>query len=106
MLDFNKQFGQDISEKSAAGAETTGAEWATRLQGFADQIRDDPSLAEHAANMADLADQTTELVPQARADLSAMPRQASTPPPTAREYSRLAKEFDDNLVVLDRACPR
>ncbi|OBB22009.1 hypothetical protein A5792_08290 [Mycolicibacterium peregrinum] len=109
MLDYNKQFGEGVNAKTDAWTETTDSDytqWATHLRGFADQIRDDPGLAEHADKLADLADQTVKLVPQARADLSTQPQEATAPPPSAREYSRIAKEFNDNLVALDNACPR
>ncbi|MBP2450955.1 hypothetical protein [Mycolicibacterium lutetiense] len=108
MIAFNKQFDQDVNSRTGADDEITDADyskWATQLQGFADQIQDDPGLVEHADKMADLADQTAKLAPRIRADLSAMPRQATAPPPSAREYSRIAKEFNDNLIALDSACP-
>lgn len=107
MIDYNRQSNEKVSSQTDPRVETTDADytqWAAQLQEFADQIHSDLSLAEHADKIADLADQTAKLVPRARADLAAMPRYPTAPPPSAREYSRIAKEFNDNLVALDNAC--
>ncbi|OMC05697.1 hypothetical protein A5733_18635 [Mycobacterium sp. NS-7484] len=109
MIEYNKQFDHNVKTNTEAGIETTDSDyrqWAAQLQEFADQIQDDPALGERATKMAELADQTAELVPRARADLSSMPQAATAPPPSAREYSRIAHEFHDNLMALDGACTR
>jgi len=104
MMDYNKQAGQ---QAQAGGwgetAKPDYAEWARQLRDYADQITD-PRLAGHADRLADLAEQTAGLAPRAQAEMSATP-QPTDLPSSAREYSRIAKEFDDNLVALDGACP-
>jgi len=107
MIDYNKQSGQDAHAQREGWGETASPDynqWAGQLHTFAQQISD-PSLEEHADKLADLADETAKLVPRAQADLSAMPRQPNELPPSAREYSRISKEFNDNLIALDNACP-
>lgn len=112
MIDYNKQVNQEINDRTDARVETTESDyrqWATHLRDLADQIPDDErSLDEHATNIADLADQLVELYPRFRAESLSRPPLETDPPQLSqllREYSRMAKEFDDNLIALDSACP-
>lgn len=108
MIDYNKQFDKEVRANDDSGVETSVSDyerWASELKRFADQVHDDPSLTEHADDLANLADQTAALLPQARAELSTKSARDTQLPQSARDYSRISKEFDDNLVALDDACP-
>lgn len=108
MIDYNEQFNQHVNKKSEDQTETPEsdyAQWSERLRGFADQIHDNPDLAEKTDAIADLAGQYAVLVPKFRAESSARSPLETNPSPSDAELSRIAKEFDDNLVALDNACP-
>lgn len=96
MLDYNKQFAQDVISKKDAGAEVTAADytqWSAQLHGFADQIHGDPGLAERADTMADRADEMAKLTPR-----------ATGLKPSLRESLYASAEFNESLTVLEGAC--
>ncbi|WP_454791248.1 hypothetical protein [Mycolicibacterium lutetiense] len=96
MLDYNRQFAQDINSKKDGGGEATEADytqWVVQLRGFADQIHDEQRLVEPADKMADLAVEMAKLAPR-----------ATGPKPSLRESLYISKEFNENLTVLEGAC--
>lgn len=96
MLDYNKQFAEDVNSKKDAGVEVTAADytqWSARLDGFADQIHGDPGLAERADTMADRAGRMARLAPR-----------ATGPRPSVRESLYASAEFNESLTVLEGAC--
>jgi hypothetical protein len=108
MIDYNNQFNQDVRERTQEQVDTSVddyKEWSSRLQELADQVTDDAALAERADELADLAGQTSALIPRYRAESSAMSPLDPSPPASASEYSRIGEEFQRNLVALEKACP-
>lgn len=108
MIDYNNEFNEDVRERTDEQVETSVDDykrWASRLQELADQIKDDAALAERADELADLAGQTSALIPRYRAESSAMSPLDPSPPASVSEYSRIGQEFQESLVELDHACP-
>lgn len=108
MIDYNNEFNEDVLERSGEQVETSIDDytaWASQLEKLASQIEDDAALAERADKLAELAGQTSDLIPRYRAESSAMSPLDPSPPASVTEYSRIGQEFQDNLVALDQACP-
>ncbi|MGU3499433.1 hypothetical protein [Mycobacterium sp. C31M] len=108
MIDYNNEFNEDVRERTQEQVDTSVddyKEWSSRLQQLADQIKDDAALAERADELADLAGQTSALIPRYRAESSAMSPLNPSPPASVGEYSRIGQEFQESLVALDHACP-
>lgn len=108
IIDYNNEFNEDVRQRADQQIETSVDDyqrWASRLQELADQIKDDAALAERADDLADLAGQTSALIPRYRAESSAMSPLDPSPPTSVSEYSRIGEEFQQSLVELDHACP-
>jgi hypothetical protein len=107
MISYNKQFNYNLEANSETNAQPTVtdyADWASRMHELAGQIHN-AALAPQANSLADLADQTVTVVKQFHSDTSSAGSPASAPPQYAKDYARLGKEFNANLVALDEACP-
>lgn len=103
LIEYNKQF-QEKADATATWQDDRqlGVDdyrtWAGRINELAREIRD-PTVATHAVELAELAD---EMVP-AVADYLAEPATAPSMQ-SINEFSRLGREFDASLADLDAAC--
>ena len=115
MIDYNKEFNEEVDEATQAAINATQAnpdtaepdykQWAVQLRALADQVQGDSNLNEDAHTMADLADDLTTVIPQLRAESSAGSPLNTDQPQALQEFSRIGQEFDDTLIALDKACP-
>jgi hypothetical protein len=76
--------------------------WAGNLHTYSARISV-PEIAAPATRMAAEADQLVGIVEQARSS-TATP-DPTKPPRWAQQYADLARQFHDNLIALDHACP-
>ena len=108
MIDYNKSEGRVLAnafnpEQGREASISDYQDWANHLQGYAARISL-PDIATHAHHLADDANSMVELVKNVRSDTS-VPADPSAPPPWARPYADLHKQFGNELVALDKACP-
>lgn len=109
MIDYDKSQGQLLADAFDPDQDREPAVSAYRA--WADQLRQDstriaaPELSQHADRLAAEADQLVGLVEEARADKSA-PADPDAAPPRAQPYAELSRQFHDDLVALDQACPK
>ena len=109
MIDYNKSQSRILANAfdPDQGKEPSVSDyqnWANQMQGYAARINA-PNLAAQAQRLADEANKMTDLVKQARSDTS-VPADPSAPPPWARPYADLSKQFHSDLAALNRACPK
>jgi hypothetical protein len=108
MIDYNKSQGRILAnafnpEQGREASISDYQDWANHLQGYAARISL-PGIATHAHHLADDANSMVELVKHVRSDAS-VPADPSAPPPWARAYANLHKQFGNELVALGKVCP-
>ncbi|MGO9927075.1 MAG: hypothetical protein ACLPLP_13400 [Mycobacterium sp.] len=108
MIDYNKSQRQALAnafnpERGAQPSLDDYQRWADNMQAYATSITD-PQLAPHAHRLADETQQFVSLNAQIRNDTS-VPADADAPPSWAQTYANLNQQFNDELGILDKACP-
>jgi hypothetical protein len=108
MIAYNKSQGQLLSasfnpEQEREASVDDYRLWAGRLHTYSARISA-PEIAAPATRMAAEADQLVAFVEHIR---NTVPTEDPTAPmPGVQQYGDLARQFHDNLVALNQACPR
>jgi hypothetical protein len=107
MIDYNRSQSALLESRfdPEEGTEAIVADyqiWANHMQQLAADVTD-PDLAPHAHQLAALATETVKVVQEARRDTSGV--LDTGPPPWAKTYGSMAKQFHNELQNLNSACP-
>jgi hypothetical protein len=107
MIAYNKSQGQLLSASFDPGQEREPTiddyrVWADRLHTYSALIST-PEISAPATRLAAEADQLVQFVEKIRKTMST--QDPTAPLPGVQEYADLARQFHDNLVALDHACP-
>jgi hypothetical protein len=108
MIEYNKSQRQALArafnpERGIQPSLDDYQNWANHMQAYAASITD-PELAPHAHRLADETQQFVSLNAQIRNDTT-VPTDPEAPTPWAQTYANLDQQFNDELRILNKACP-